>query len=129
MREFGGFLSFPGVKKKCYVSRVPDMEVTKVAQNRAQLELIAQGDKSKFRVVVEDLVSRRRRCSRRARDTFPGIAVGEETDSSAGWYSTTHKENRAKVLSSEEGRSSSTVAAPPAAHFHENCVLANGAVK
>jgi hypothetical protein len=29
------------------------MEVTKVPQNRAQLELIAQGDKSKFRVVVE----------------------------------------------------------------------------
>ncbi|CAK9214788.1 unnamed protein product, partial [Sphagnum troendelagicum] len=47
----------------------------------------------------------------------------------AGWYSTTHKENRAKVLGGEEGRSSSTVAAPPAAHFHEYCVLANGAVK
>jgi hypothetical protein len=29
------------------------MEVTKVPQNRAQLELIAQGDKSKFPVVVE----------------------------------------------------------------------------
>ncbi len=38
---------------QCYVSCVPDMEVTKVAQNRAQLELIAQGDKSKFPVVVE----------------------------------------------------------------------------
>jgi hypothetical protein len=47
----------------------------------------------------------------------------------AGWYSTTHKENRAKALSGEEGRSSSTVAAPPASHFHEYCVLANGAVK
>jgi len=32
---------------------VPDMEVSKVPQNRAQLELIAQGDKSKFPVVVE----------------------------------------------------------------------------
>jgi hypothetical protein len=31
------------------------MEVTKVPQNRAQLELIAQGDKSKFPVVVEDV--------------------------------------------------------------------------
>jgi len=38
---------------QCYVSCVPDMEVTKVPQNRAQLELIAQGDKSKFPVVVE----------------------------------------------------------------------------
>jgi hypothetical protein len=28
---------------QCYVSCVPDMEVTKVPQNRAQLELIAQG--------------------------------------------------------------------------------------
>ncbi len=39
---------------ECYVCCVADMEeVTKVAQNRAQLELIAQGDKSKFPVVVE----------------------------------------------------------------------------
>jgi hypothetical protein len=41
---------------QCYVSCVPDMEVTKVPQNRAQLELIAQGDKSKFPVVVEGVV-------------------------------------------------------------------------
>jgi hypothetical protein len=38
---------------QCYVSCVPDMEVTKVPQNRAQLELIAQGDKSKFPVIVQ----------------------------------------------------------------------------
>ncbi len=38
----------------------------------------------RFLELKPDLVSRRRRCSRRARDTFPGIAVGEETDSSAG---------------------------------------------
>lgn len=38
----------------------------------------------RFLDLKADLVSRRRRCSRRARDTFPGIAVGEETDSSAG---------------------------------------------
>ncbi|CAK9213055.1 unnamed protein product [Sphagnum troendelagicum] len=125
MREFGGFLSFPGVKK-CYVSCVPDMEVTKVPQNRAQLELIAQGDKSKFPVVVEGggAAAEEREIRFQAL-----LLVRRLTLLQVGWYSTTHKKNRAKVLGGEEGRSSSTVAAPPAAHFHEYCVLANGAVK